>query len=134
MKGSCHCGRTTYRVDVASFDDVAYCHCTACRRTTGGTHVTWATVPLDRFAWTGTKPAEYRSSEHASRFFCATCGAQIAFVSSRFPGEMDLTVTTLEFPENAPPERHTWVASKLPWVHIADGLPQERHETPRRER
>jgi hypothetical protein len=132
MNGSCHCGRTTYRVEVKTFDDVAYCHCAACRRTTGGTHVTWATVPRETFAWTGGKPSEYRSSDHASRFFCPHCGAQIAFVSSLYPGELDLTVTTLEKPEAAPPDRHTWTISKLPWVHLDDGLPQEQRETPRR--
>lgn len=129
MKGACQCGRTTYRVDVAAFDDVAVCHCPACRRSTGGTHVTWATVPRAAFAWTGEPPAEYRSSDHAVRFFCPRCGAQLAFVSSREPSTIDITVVTLERPEAAAPDRHIWTKSMLPWVHLDDGLPREQGET-----
>lgn len=130
--GSCHCGRIRYRLNVAHLDDVAICHCTACRRSTGGTHVTWATVPRASFYWTGETPASYRSSEHATRYFCPRCGAQMAFLSERFPQEIDVTVSTLDQPERAAPDRHIWIVSKLPWVQISDGLPQELRETPKR--
>lgn len=128
MNGHCHCGRVRYRVMVDRFDDVGICHCEACRRSTGGTHVTWATVPDATFTWTGEPPAEYRSSEHGRRFFCPHCGAQLSFQSRLFPGEVDITVTTLDQPEAVPPDHHTWVRSRLPWVHMGDGLPQEDHE------
>ena len=129
--GSCHCGRTRYRVDVECLDDVAVCHCSVCRRSTGGSHVTWATVPQATFHWTGEPATAYRSSEHGTRWFCPHCGAQLAFVTSRVPQDIDVTVTTLDQPERGAPDRHTWVASKLPWVHLNDGLPQESRETPR---
>ena len=128
MNGHCHCGRVRYRVAGDRFDDVGVCHCEACRRSTGGTHVTWATVPEDSFAWTGEPPAEYRSSDHGCRYFCPRCGAQLAFRSSRFPGEVDITVTTLDQPERVPPDHHTWVRSRLSWVHLDDGLPREDEE------
>lgn len=130
-EGYCQCGRTRYAVQLDRLDDVATCHCTACRRGTGGTHVTWATVPRAAFAWTAEKPAAYRSSDHATRYFCRHCGAQLAFETTREPESLDLTVSTLAHPELAAPDRHIWVGSKLPWVHLQDGLPQEAGETPR---
>ena len=93
--------------------------------------MTWATVPKTTFQWTGDPPAAYRSSEHGTRWFCPHCGAQLAFVTERVPQDIDITVTTLDQPEHGAPDRHTWVASKLPWVHLNDGLPQESRETPR---
>ncbi len=40
------------------------------------------------------------------------------------PNEFDLTVATLDDPELLPPACHIWVADKLSWVIIGDGLPQ----------
>lgn len=131
FEGYCQCGRTRYEVRLDRLDDVAVCHCTACRRSTGGTHVTWATVPRSAFAWTAEKPAEYRSSEFAVRLFCRHCGAQLAFMTDREPDSLDLTVSTLAHPERVAPDRHIWVRSRLPWVHLDDGLPREEGETPR---
>lgn len=127
--GACHCGKTRYRVEVASLDDVAICHCTACRRSTGGTHVTWATVPRAAFQWTAAAPRGYASSDHAERFSCDTCGAQLAFASTREPRSIDITVATLDNTGAAPPTRHIWAASRLSWVRVDDGLPSEDGET-----
>lgn len=33
--GGCHCGNLRYQID-GPVDDVAHCHCTICRRTSGG--------------------------------------------------------------------------------------------------
>ena len=131
MNGHCHCGRVRYRVALDRLTDVGICHCEACRRSTGGTHVTWATVPETAFAWTGEPPAEYASSSHGHRYFWPHCGAQLAFRSTRFPGEVDITVTTLDDPAAAPPDHHTWLRSRLPWVHLGDGLRREEEEPPR---
>ena len=38
--GGCHCGYLRYAV-AAPLDDVAHCHCSICRRTTGGIVTTW---------------------------------------------------------------------------------------------
>ncbi|MGV8495599.1 GFA family protein, partial [Pseudomonas aeruginosa] len=46
----------------APLDDVAHCHCSICRRTTGGIVTTWATVPRAAFRWLAGEPAEYASS------------------------------------------------------------------------
>jgi len=129
MEGKCHCGRVAYRIERERLDDVAVCHCEDCRRSTGGTHVTWATVPLETFCWLNEAPREYHSSTHGTRFFCPTCGAQIALFTTRAPHSMDVTVGTLERPAEAPPNRHIWLKAKLPWVNVEDGLAREDGET-----
>ena len=37
--------------------------------------------------------------------------------------EVDVTVCTFDQPEAILPADHTWVEDRLPWIHMADGLP-----------
>lgn len=129
IEGGCHCGRIRYRIDRTTLDDVATCHCEACRRVTGGTHVTWATVPMAAFSWIRGTPRAHASSDHARRFFCPDCGTHLALHTVRCPDSIDITVGSLDEPDRFPPSRHIWVRSRLPWVALTDGLPAEEGET-----
>ena len=120
LRGGCHCGRTRYEVAAAALDDVATCHCTICRRTSGAPITTWATVPETSFRWTAEAPAQYASSGVATRYFCPRCGAQLALVHASWKGSIDFTIATLEAPERFPPTRHIWATTALPWVPLGD--------------
>ncbi|MBM4155404.1 MAG: GFA family protein [Lentisphaerae bacterium] len=130
IEGGCHCGRVRYAVEAGRLDDVAICHCTACRATSGGTHMTWATVPAAAFRWTRGAPKPTGRADHGTRWFCPDCGTQMAFVTSRAPDRIDLAVTTTDDPASHPPTRHVWLGSKLPWVTPEPGLVCEDGETP----
>ncbi|MEE9099436.1 MULTISPECIES: GFA family protein [Pseudomonas] len=125
--GGCHCGQVRYECD-AELNDVAHCHCSICRRTTGGIVTTWATVPLGSFRWTAGTPAEYRSSPPCVRYFCVNCGAQLALFTDLAPDTLDLTTATLDDVAEVLPNRHIWVKSRLPWIHLDEQLPEEREE------
>ncbi|AYC31005.1 GFA family protein [Pseudomonas cavernae] len=126
--GGCHCGSLRYQFN-APLHDIAHCHCSICRRTSGGIVTTWITVPLPAFTWTVGEPAQYRSSSHATRYFCPTCGAQLALFTALSPETLDVTVATLDQPERARPDRHIWVKNRLPWLHLDPQLPEEDGET-----
>ena len=125
--GGCHCGALRYRVQ-ATLDDVAHCHCSICRRCSGGTITTWATVPLDSFTWTRGKPRSYHSSATCTRYFCPNCGAQLALFTTRSPDSIDITIATLDDPDQVAVRRHIWVGTRLPWLHLDPQLPEEREE------
>jgi hypothetical protein len=127
-EGGCLCGRVRYRID-AALDDIAHCHCGMCRRASGGIVTTWATVPLAAFAWTGDAPAQYASSAHARRWFCGGCGGQLALHTTRAAESIDVTVATLDRPQDHPATRHIWYADHLPWLEIDPQLPREAGET-----
>ena len=42
---------------------------------------------------------------------------------------MDITVATLDHPEEHPATRHIWTSSRLPWLHLDEDLPGEPEET-----
>jgi hypothetical protein len=125
--GGCHCGQLRYRFN-APLHDIAHCHCAICRRTSGGIVTTWLTIPLAAFAWLRGTPAQYASSPSCTRYFCPGCGAQLALLTTLSPQTLDVTVATLDHPEDAPANRHIWVTNRLPWLHLDPQLPEEDEE------
>lgn len=125
--GGCHCGALRYRF-AAPLQDIAHCHCSICRRSTGGIVTTWITVPATAFQWLRGTPQAYASSASCTRYFCPTCGAHLALATTLSPATLDVTVATLDEPERAVPDRHIWVQSRLPWLDLDDHLPEEQQE------
>lgn len=121
-EGGCFCGAVRYRAEGPPSDET-HCHCSICRRLSAAAFVTWATFPRDGFAWSGTDPRTFRSSERATRTFCPSCGTPLTFQLDSAPEQIDVTVASLDRPERIAPRDHTHTASRLPWVVLADGLP-----------
>ncbi|HBI30244.1 MAG TPA: hypothetical protein DDY54_11450, partial [Deltaproteobacteria bacterium] len=48
------------------------------------------------------------------RYFCGTCGSPLAFCTTKHPDDLDLTVSTLQNPEQFAPVRHVWTSTRLP--------------------
>lgn len=127
-EGGCHCGALRYRVRTLS-DDVAHCHCSICRRVSGGLVVTWLTLPLGDFQWLGGEPRCYVAPASCKRYFCGQCGAHVALVSTHSPDTVDVSVTTLDHPQMVRPHKHIWTDSRLPWLHLDEHLPSETGES-----
>lgn len=128
IRGGCHCQAIRYVIAQETLHDVANCHCSICRRTTGGTFVTWATVPLASFRWENGVPTVYRPTPQSERYLCSSCGAQLAIYTQFAPTTLDVTVATLDQPERLAPNRNIWVGSKLAWVVLEPELPAEIEE------
>ncbi|MFL6652178.1 MAG: GFA family protein [Sulfurifustaceae bacterium] len=122
-EGGCHCGNVRYRVS-GDARDLCYCHCNSCRRTSGAPFVAWGTFPVALFALLSGRLHEYRSSAPVSRGFCGSCGTSLTYFNAKRPDEIDVTLASLDDPAALEPEFHIWTAERLPWVEIADGLPQ----------
>ncbi|MDD1152141.1 GFA family protein [Pseudomonas sp. TNT2022 ID357] len=126
--GGCHCGRLRYQFS-GPLRDIAHCHCSICRRVSGGLVTTWITLPAQAFKWLEGVPARYDSSASCARYFCADCGAHLALVTHLSPDSIDVTIATLDHPERAPADRHIWTESRLPWLRLDEQLPEEPEET-----
>lgn len=74
MKGSCLCGAIEVTAD--DHHDIGLCHCSMCRRWSGGPM--FAVECGGNVAFTGT-PVRYRSSDWAERGFCGTCGTHLFY-------------------------------------------------------
>lgn len=129
-EGGCLCGATRYRA-AGPATNRCYCHCRSCRGASGAPYVAWATVPAAGFALTRGALATVRSSEPVTRGFCPRCGTALTYAHSARPGELDVTLASLDEAGALAPECHIWVSDRLPWVVLGDGLPQhEEWRTP----
>jgi len=122
MNGHCFCGFVRYEVEGTRSNETN-CHCSICRRASGAPFVAWFTVSIAGFRFLSGEPASFQSSDHGTRTFCPRCGTPITFRSTNFPDEVDVTICSLEAPEQVPPKDHTRTSSKLSWIRLADGLP-----------
>jgi hypothetical protein len=123
--GGCLCGSVRYQVS-GQLRHLCYCHCNSCRRAAGAPMVPWGTVDSDGWRVTRGQLTQFRSSPPVLRGFCAACGTSLTYHNDAHPGEIDVAIATLDDPTPFAPQLHLWVADKLPWVAITDGLPQYR--------
>ena len=123
-EGGCLCGQVRFRVTAAALDS-GYCHCRMCQRNSGAPVVAWVTFPATGFEWIAGKAAEYPSSAHATRRFCASCGSYLVFASTNSPEEISMNTASFDTPEAFPPRKHIFVESRIPWFRTDDDLPEK---------
>lgn len=120
--GRCLCGAVRFAAPEAP-KWTALCHCESCRRAASGAVVAWIGFEASDVRWTGERRF-YASSPHARRGFCPTCGTQMSFESTRWPGELHLYATALDDPGRYRPQLHCHAAEQLPWLRLDDDLPR----------
>lgn len=123
LTGGCYCGAIRYAT-AGPVVNQAICHCAMCRGTTGAPCVAWFSVPSGSFKLTGAEPARFRSSGHATRTFCPTCGTQLTFTDDASLDETDVTTCSLDDPGPMRPHSHIFTSSAVPWLSRVDELPQ----------
>jgi len=123
LTGRCLCGAVRYEVGARLYPPTL-CHCESCRRASGAHAVGWLTVRAATLRYAAGEPREIESSAGVWRAFCGRCGAPLTYRNLRRPGEIDVTIGTLDEPGRAAPADHIWMADAPPWDRPADGLPQ----------
>jgi hypothetical protein len=115
--GGCLCGGVRYRLDRAPLW-VAHCHCSMCRRAQGAGFVTWAGFAEAALSLDAGDDllSRYQSSAAAERSFCRRCGTPLFFQSSRWPGEIHVTLASLDSAEGLEPQAHAYWSSRVPWL------------------
>ena len=115
--GGCLCGGVRYRLDQPPLW-VAHCHCSMCRRAQGAGFVTWAGFAANALTLGAGEDliSRYPSSTAAVRSFCRRCGTPLFFQSSRWPGEIHITLASLDSTEGLEPRAHVYWASRAPWL------------------
>ncbi len=124
LKGSCLCGGIRYEID-NEIGPITNCHCSQCRKASGASFATNASVPAASFRFiTGAELLrEWESSPGKRRCFCGRCGSPILKRSDDTPETLRLRLGTLDSDPRRKPSKHIYVGSKAPWVEITDDLP-----------
>ena len=122
FEGGCLCGAVRYRAVGEPFHPIN-CHCADCRRASGAPFVSWVSFPAAGFAFAKGQPTSFRYSGRV-RTFCGLCGTPLTFQADALPDEIDVTIGSLDHPEQMAPRDQLWVSDRLPWIKLADDLPQ----------
>ena len=128
MRGGCLCGAVRFEVG-APASDLYHCHCSMCRRVHGTAFATYAVVARSAMSLTKGEDmlSRYESSPGVTRSFCRRCGCQIAIDVDYQPDDRWFMPAILDEPVHpgaGSRERHIFVSSKLPWLHLDAVLPQ----------
>jgi hypothetical protein len=127
LQGGCLCGVVRYQAAGTAYG-ITHCHCRTCRRASGAAFVTWAGFDSDKFQFTQAQPASYRSSSNVVRTFCDRCGTALTYQRLDVPDSIDVTLGSMDDPEELEPEDHTWTESKISWIAPGDHLPSYARE------
>ena len=114
-QGGCFCGAIRYEI-LDKPDEILICHCPDCRRATGAQSVAWIFLPVSNYRMVRGEPAQYASSPGVVRKFCSQCGTTISWEGEKQPGRIDVTVGSLDEPEQFAPTRAVYRRHKLPWA------------------
>jgi len=125
LAGGCFCGALRYEVTAAPFNQ-SNCHCSMCRRSSAAPFMAWFSAPRIGVRFTQGTLNYFRSSAAAQRGFCGNCGTQLTFEEDGAE-EIDLSLCSLDDPEQLPPLDHIHTVSQLTWIKLDDGLPQYRN-------
>ena len=129
MKGSCLCGGVTFEVK-EPFSRVSQCHCTTCKRISGGVGTVTGRVPTSAIRiLTGRDLIRtYQPAEGTAKSFCGVCGSNLFGTGWPHSQVTGIRLPTIDTPIDRHPELHIYVRSAAPWETLPDdGLP--RYET-----
>ncbi|MEM7017356.1 MAG: GFA family protein [Pseudomonadota bacterium] len=124
LKGSCLCGETEFAVQ-DNFQYAGYCHCSRCRKASGGNGLAIGGIPRENFNVTqGMQNIKhYSRSESSTACFCSHCGSSL-YSEKLETGLIHIRYSSLDDIPSLLPQAHIFVSSKADWYEITDELPQ----------
>lgn len=114
LSGGCQCGAVRYSADV-QFETAHLCHCRMCQKAAGNYFMPLANAPLATFKWTRGAVSHFDSSDLVRRGFCQKCGTPLTFETIEGVKHLNITLGSLDDPEEVIPVEQSGIESRLPW-------------------
>ena len=135
LRGGCLCGGVRYEI-TQPFHYAVYCHCSRCRRVTGGLVGVNGRVAGEGFRLVSGEElvGVYRPPDKSlPAMFCTNCGSTL-FRGEWPAGEaIGIRLGTLDGDPGIRPQYHTFVDSRASWEELPeDGLPRYPERLPER--
>lgn len=122
ISGGCFCGAIRFTVRGPE-KFACFCHCHSCQHAAGAPVVAWATYDRDSLEVTRGEMHWHTSSPGVTRGVCSQCGTTISYENEKRPGDIDLTLNSLDDPSGPVLRAHIWTEDQQPWLQINDDLP-----------
>ena len=122
ITGGCFCGRVRYEVRGTPFN-ATLCHCRTCRAVSGAPTLAWFSCTSAELVLVAGAPRSFASSDGVTRGFCDACGTALTYARADLPDEIDVTIASLDAPDDVPPRDQTQHRHRIAWVDGLGGLP-----------
>jgi hypothetical protein len=126
MQGSCWCGGVLFEV-AEPFSILSFCHCTSCKRISGGVGTASGTVRTESIHVTQGREllTTYQPDEGKAKTFCSVCGSNVFGGDWPDAEQSSVRLSAIDSGLEQKPERHILVRSVAPWETLPDdGLPR----------
>ena len=121
VSGSCHCGAVRFEV-TEDFSAVRICHCTTCKKLSGGAGTTNGRARTDTIRVVAGEELirTYQPDEGSSKSFCSQCGSNLFGGGWPESETSSVRISAIDSPFDRKPEAHTYVRSVAPWENFPD--------------
>ncbi len=126
LRGSCLCGGVRFEV-AQPFESVGACHCTSCKKISGGVGTASARVPVDAIRIVAGEELvrRYQPSEGLAKSFCSACGSNLFGGGWPERPKASVRLSAIDDDPQIRPQQRSFVAYNAPWFDIPDdGLPR----------
>ena len=132
LRGSCLCGGVAFEV-TAPFRRANHCHCSRCRKHSGGFGLTQGRVPRNGFRLLRGEDLVrvYRPDDGAVKAFCSVCGSSLFGGTWPTGEEVSIRFGALDGDPGIRPQYHSFVGARAEWDELPDdGLPRYQEAKP----
>jgi len=121
LEGSCHCGAVRFEV-TEDFSAVRICHCTTCKKLSGGAGTTNGRARTDTIRVVAGEELirTYQPDEGSSKSFCSQCGSNLFGGGWPESEYSSVRISAIDSPFDRKPEAHTYVRSLAAWEILPD--------------
>ena len=121
LQGSCLCGRVRFEV-TEPFVRVSACHCTSCKKLSGGTGTVSGIAPTGAIRVLAGDDAlrTFQPGEGLAKTFCSECGSNLFGGGWPESEQSSVRLSALDSPFDRKPEMHIFVGSVAAWETLPD--------------
>ncbi len=126
LRGSCLCGGVQFEV-TGPFRRANYCHCSRCRKHSGGAALAQGRVAREHFRIVRGEElvTAFRPPEGMTKAFCRVCGSSLFGGTWPSGPEVSVRLGALDDDPAIRPQYRSFTASKAAWDELPDdGLPR----------
>ena len=121
LEGSCLCGGVRFEV-TQPFEAVSACHCTNCKKISGGVGTVSGRVPSGAIAILAGEDLlrSFQPTEGTAKTFCSVCGSNLFGFGWPASPRASVRLSALDSPFDGRPQAHIFVRSVAAWETLPD--------------
>jgi hypothetical protein len=121
LRGSCQCGGVQFELP-ETFEARTFCHCTTCKKLSGGVGTANGRIPSDEVKITQGEELlrTYQPEEGTAKTFCSVCGSNLFGGGWPESDAASVRLSAIDSPLVSSPNTHIYARSVATWETLPD--------------